>query len=213
LVKKKLGKDCVPLWLESCSDDDLLEAAAHCSTYFETCRQFAKQEQRYREQCGKMINEIYALQGKTAAICREEDAAVRHAFAQDWEKSNMFRSVNLLREELGVKQTDFDAALDDMIRKQNELLKQVQQVCGCVLLPVTCRAAPVETCLPLTLFASGQAAFPAASQLAGAQPQPDTRRAFCSSRSVLQKGYFVVRGAEFGASRAGRGHSQCDGDN
>jgi hypothetical protein len=52
----------------------------------------------------------------------------------DWEKSNLFRSVHLLRDELDGKQAEFDVALDDMIRKQNELLKNVQQVCSCALL-------------------------------------------------------------------------------
>jgi hypothetical protein len=61
-------------------------------------------------------------------LCREEDAAVRHAFAMDWDRSNLFRNVNSLRDDLDGKQAEFDASLDEMIRKQNELLKQVQEV-------------------------------------------------------------------------------------
>ena len=128
LVKKKLSKDSVPLWLEQCSDEHLLEAAMRCPTYFEVCQQFAKQEQRDREKCAKTISNIRALQEKTAVLCREEDAAVRHAFAMDWDRSNLFRNVNSLRDDLDGKQAEFDASLDEMIRKQNELLKQVQEV-------------------------------------------------------------------------------------
>ncbi len=129
LVKKKLSADSLPLWLERCSDERLLEAASSCPTYFEVCQQFAKQELHSRETCSKMISEVRKLQERVAQVCREEDAAVRHAFELDWEKSNLFRNVELMRDDLTNKQNAFDASLDDMIRQQNELLKQVQEVC------------------------------------------------------------------------------------
>jgi hypothetical protein len=128
LVKNKLSADCIPAWLENCSDDHLLEAACSCPTFYEVCQQFAKQEQHSRQQCANAISEIHELEEKVAALCREEDAAVRHAYALDWDRSNLFRSVELAREDLEGRQAAFDACLDDMIRRQNELLKQVQEV-------------------------------------------------------------------------------------
>jgi hypothetical protein len=128
LVKNKLSADCIPAWLENCSDDHLLEAACSCPTFYEVCQQFAKQEQHSRQQCANAISEIHELEEKVAALCREEDAAVRHAYALDWDRSNLFRSVELAREDLEGRLAAFDACLDDMIRRQNELLKQVQEV-------------------------------------------------------------------------------------
>ena len=61
LVKKKLGVNGVPLWLERCSDDHVLEALVSCSTYFEVCQQFSKQEQHDRELCTRTIREIHLL--------------------------------------------------------------------------------------------------------------------------------------------------------
>ncbi len=128
LVKKKLSAECIPAWLQGCSDQHFLEAAFSCPTFFEACEQFAKQEQHSRQQSAKIISEIRGLHQGVAVLCREEDAAVRHAFALDWDRSNLFRSVQLAREELENKQTVFDELLNDMIRRQNELLKQVQEV-------------------------------------------------------------------------------------
>ena len=53
---------------------------------------------------------------------------MRHSLELDWEKSNLCRELQLTRDDLGSKQAQFDADLDDMIRRQNELLKQVQEV-------------------------------------------------------------------------------------
>jgi hypothetical protein len=77
LVKKKLSVDCAPTWLDSCSDEHVLDAACSCPTYFEVCNQFAKQEQQDRERCQITIAEIHKLQEKVAVLCREDDAAVR----------------------------------------------------------------------------------------------------------------------------------------
>ena len=128
LVQKHLSADGLPSWLEQCSDDHLVEAACSCPTFFEVCQQFAKQEQHDRERCAKTISQIHNVQEKVAVLCREDDAAVRHALELDWEKSNLCRSIQLMRDDLTSKQAQFDADLDDMIRRQNELLKQVQEV-------------------------------------------------------------------------------------
>jgi hypothetical protein len=128
LVKKKLDSECLPEWLEQCSDEQLTEAACSCATYFDACLQYSKQEQHDRQQCATTISQIHHLQEKVAVLCREEDAAVRHAFALDWDKSNEMRAVLLMREELSKKQEEFDASLDSMICRQNELLKKVQDV-------------------------------------------------------------------------------------
>lgn len=128
LVQKHLSADSLPSWLERCSDEHLLEAACSCPTFFEVCQQFAKQEQHDRERCAKTISQIHNVQEKVAALCREDDAAVRHSLELDWEKSNLCRELQLTRDDLGSKQAQFDADLDDMIRRQNELLKQVQEV-------------------------------------------------------------------------------------
>jgi hypothetical protein len=128
LVQKHLSADCLPSWLEQCSDDHLLDAACSCPTFFEVCQQFAKQEQHDRERCAKTISQIHNVQEKVAALCREDDAAVRYSLELDWEKSNLCRSLQLMRDDLSSKQAHFDADLDDMIRRQNELLKQVQEV-------------------------------------------------------------------------------------
>jgi hypothetical protein len=128
LVQKHLSADSLPSWLERCSDEQLLEAACSCPTFFEVCQQFAKQEQHDRERCAKTISQIHNVQEKVAALCREDDAAVRHSLELDWEKSNLCRELQLMRDDLSSKQAQFDADLDDMIRRQNELLKQVQEV-------------------------------------------------------------------------------------
>ena len=188
LVKKKLSADSLPLWLERCSDERLLEAACACPTYFEVCQQFAKQELHSRETCSKIISEVRKLQERVAQLCREEDAAVRHAFELDWENSNLFRSVELMRDDLANKQTAFDASLDDMIRQQNELLKQVQEV-----RPANQRSSfSFKSFAAHVTFTAGQAALPAPAKCAGAQPQLHARRACSGPRSVLQRSGFFL---------------------
>lgn len=197
LVKKKLSADSLPLWLERCSDQRVLEAASSCPTYFEVCQQFAKQELHSREMCSKMISEVQQLQERVAQLCREEDAAVRHSFELDWEKSNLFRSVELMRDDLGSKQSAFDASLDDMIRRQNELLAQVQEV--------RCR----PPCSARLTFTSGQAAVPAPAKPTRAQLQPHPGRACSGTRPIFQRGCFFVCCPKLCAAIYLRSDPQC----
>lgn len=206
LVKKKLSADSLPLWLERCSDERLLEAACACPTYFEVCQQFAKQELHSRETCSKIISEVRKLQERVAQLCREEDAAVRHAFELDWESSNLFRSVELMREDLANKQTAFDACLDDMIRQQNELLKQVQEVCPAKHCSSFSYKSPFCTFAAHVTFTAGQAALPAPAKFAGAQPQLHPRRACSGPRPILQSSRFFLCSFELSLATSLRSH-------
>ena len=50
----------------------------------------------------------------------------------DWQKSNLFRDVNKMRADYERLEGEFDASMDDMIRRQNERLKMIQEVPGLI---------------------------------------------------------------------------------